>query len=125
MKQRIFTYTILVITSVPFLAFAEGDVPGIGNPLKVDSVEKLIFSVVDIATTIGFYIAVFFIIYVGFKFVTARGDISKLKDARNAFLWTVVGTAVLLGARVISEVIQGTIDQIKAEAPQQHDIFHV
>ncbi len=96
----------------------------IENPLEnVDSIPDLIFTFVDVATSIGFYVAVFFILYTGFMFVTARGDTGKLKTAKEAFLWTVVGTAVLLGARVIADVIQGTLDDITIRhVDPQHEV---
>ncbi len=133
MKKNIYIAGIVVslaLALVPVLLLAQnpggGNPPSIkiDNPLKVNSVEDLIFSVVDIATTIGFYLAVFFIIYSGFLFVKAQGKPGEIENAKKALIWTIVGTAVLLGARVISEVIQGTIDDIKAEAPQ-HEIFRV
>ena len=87
---------------------------GITNPLKdIDSVSDLLFAAVDIVTQLGFYIAVIFIIYSGFLFVKARGDTKALEDAKNAFLWTIIGTAILLGARLLAEVIEGTIDQLE------------
>jgi len=62
---------------------------------------------------IGGILAVLAFIYSGFLYVTAQGNESKIKTAHTALLYTAIGTAVLLGARVISEVIGGTIDQLK------------
>ncbi|MEK7578931.1 MAG: TrbC/VirB2 family protein [Patescibacteria group bacterium] len=87
---------------------------GITNPLKdIDSVSDLLFAAVDIVTQLGFYIAVIFIIYSGFLFVKARGNKEELEKAKQAFLWTVIGTAILLGARLLAEVIEGTVDQLE------------
>jgi hypothetical protein len=44
--------------------------------------------------------------------VTAGGNEEKLSKARQAFLWTVIGIAILLGAKVLSVVICGTINQL-------------
>lgn len=135
--KKTFLISVLLLLSVvfitPVIVGAQGTPPNPGgdppsvvikNPLKIDSIPDLIFTFVEVATTIGFYIAVFFIIYSGFLFVTARGNETKLGKAKEAFLWTVIGTAVLLGARVIANVIQGTLNEIKAEVPQ-HEIFRV
>jgi len=62
---------------------------------------------------IGGILAVLAFIYSGFLFVSAQGNESKLTTAKTALLYTAVGTAVLLGARVISEVIGGTVDKLK------------
>ena len=47
--------------------------------------------------------------YAGFLFVTANGNESQLTQAKNALLWSVVGGVIALGARLILEVIQGTV----------------
>jgi hypothetical protein len=49
------------------------------------------------------------LIYVGFLFVTARGEPGKITAARQALLWTVVGALILLGAEAISAGIQATV----------------
>ena len=48
--------------------------------------------------------------YAGFLFVTARGDAAQISTARKALLWAVVGGVIALGAKLIIEVIQGTVD---------------
>jgi hypothetical protein len=53
------------------------------------------------------------IIYCGFLFVTAQGNSEKLKKAKQALLYTIVGAALLLGSLVITRAIQGTVDEIK------------
>ncbi|MEK7116861.1 MAG: pilin [Patescibacteria group bacterium] len=86
----------------------------IKNPFKQDTIEGLIETIVnDILIPIGGVVAVMMIIYAGFMYVTARGDPGKIKTAHDALLWAVIGAAILLGARVISEAIQETIDQLR------------
>ncbi|MBI2096420.1 MAG: hypothetical protein HYT43_02190 [Candidatus Taylorbacteria bacterium] len=82
------------------------------NPLKYDSIQGFIAAILDIVVNIGAVIAVFFFVYSGFLFVSARGDTEKLKTARATFFGTVIGTAILLGAKLIAEVIRGTIKEI-------------
>jgi hypothetical protein len=53
------------------------------------------------------------IMYAGFKYVTARGDSTKIKEATTALTYAAIGAAVLLGAWVISQAIQGTINQFR------------
>lgn len=67
----------------------------------------------DVVLPIGGVIVVFFIIYSGFLFVTAQGDPGKLKTAKQNFLYVVIGSAILLGAWVISLAIKGTIDNLR------------
>ncbi len=86
----------------------------IKNPIKVENIGELVNSILGIVLQISVPVAVVFIIYSGFLFVTARGDPKKLTDAKRTFMWTVVGIAVLLGASVIAGVIDATIKQIKS-----------
>ena len=51
-------------------------------------------------------------VFVGFKFVTARGEPGKITEARSALLWTVVGALILLGAEVIARGIQATVQAL-------------
>jgi hypothetical protein len=58
---------------------------------------------------VGLIVAAVFIIYSGFLFVSARGSEDGIKRAKNAFFYTVLGTAILLGAGVIVEIVKATI----------------
>jgi hypothetical protein len=49
------------------------------------------------------------IIYVGFLFVMARGNEEKIRGARSALVWTVIGGLILLGAKAIGLVISATV----------------
>ena len=84
------------------------------NPFKKDSIKGLIETIVnDILMPIGGVIAVMMIMYAGFKYVTAGGDATKIKEAHEALKYAVIGAAILLGAWVISTAIGKTIDQLK------------
>ena len=97
----------------------ETEGPGIkvklDNPFRSgDSLSELMSNIFDgIIFPLGGILAVLAFIYSGFLFVTAQGNESKLGKAKRALLYTAIGTAILLGARVISEVISGTIEQLK------------
>src|SRR3989338_844438 len=84
------------------------------NPLgnKINNLPSFIYMILDIVFQIGAIFSVLAIIYVGFLFVSARGDPEKLKTARTAFLYTVIGIALLLGGRLIASVIGSTIGQV-------------
>jgi hypothetical protein len=67
----------------------------------------------NILIPIGGVVAVLMIMYAGFLYVTAGGNEAKIKTAHQALTWAVIGAAILLGAWVISQAIQGTINQLK------------
>jgi len=79
-----------------------------------DSLLELLNTIInEIIFPIGGVLAILAFIYAGFKYVTAQGDTTKIEEAHQTLLYVVIGTAILLGARLISEVISGTIDQLK------------
>ena len=91
---------------------SEGAGSTISNPLQYRTIQDLINALIKILLQLGIPIAVVFIIYSGFLFVTAGGDTSKLKAAKETFFYTIVGASILIGAFVISSIIKNTINQI-------------
>jgi hypothetical protein len=89
---------------------------GIKNPLGNgfgSDIPTFLESVLNFFLLIGIPIITLAIIYCGFLFVTAQGNSEKLKKAKQALLYTIVGAALLLGSLVITRAIQGTVDEIK------------
>lgn len=83
------------------------------NPLgSISSFSDFVSAILGIVVSIGVPVAVLAIIFSGFLFVTAQGNEEKLKTAKSAFLWSVIGTAILLGAWAISQAIDTTIQAI-------------
>ncbi len=97
------------------LAQGSGGNPSISvtlnNPFGTqDSLFGLIRTIInDVVLPIGGVIAVLAFIFSGFLYVTAQGNETKLKEAHRALLYTSIGTAVLLGAWVIANVVCRTI----------------
>ena len=91
----------------------------IPSPLKICpgancSIPNLITVLIDsVVIPIGAVIAVLMIMYAGFLFVTARGDETQIKKAREAILYAVIGAAILLGAKLMATAIQSTITQLQ------------
>lgn len=130
----VFFTSLIVLSAVPVLALnvpnqTNGGTSGnqnggtsggtsinanIPNPLKgggnlVDLFNSIIDSVI---LPLGAILAVLAFIWSGFLFVTAQGNETQLKKAKAALLYTAVGTAVLLGARVLGAVVENTIKTI-------------
>ncbi len=81
------------------------------NPLKVDSVEEVIYLGIDILIYIGILYAVFAIIFTGFKFVLAQGNPKEIEDAKKKFTYIIIGLAVLISSKVIVTIVQNTLKQ--------------
>ncbi|MBX4199869.1 pilin [Candidatus Parcubacteria bacterium] len=84
------------------------------NPFKTGgSISELLKSIINnIILPIGGVLAVLGFIFAGFKYVTAQGDPTKVSNASRALLYTAIGTAILLGAWAISEVIYNTVKSL-------------
>ncbi len=69
----------------------------------------------EILVPLGTVVVVMAIIYSGFLYVTAQGNDEQLKKAHQAIAWTAVGTVILLGATVLSHIIENTMELITDE----------
>jgi hypothetical protein len=83
------------------------------NPLRnISDLDGLIVAVLGIVVKIGTYIAVIFIIWSGFLFVRAQGNPGELAKAKETFLYTIVGVAILLGAQALAMAVGGTVNSL-------------
>lgn len=85
------------------------------NPLKdgIDSLPGLLGLILDIMVQIGTTVIIIAIIYAGFLYTTARGSQSKLDKAHRVIQGVLIGSAIILGAFVIAQVIKETVDDLK------------
>lgn len=77
----------------------------IPNPLNAATFCELAEDITRIVLMVGLPAAAIMIIYSGFKIVTAGGKDEQLKKGREMFFWTIIGTAVIVGARVIAAAV--------------------
>ncbi len=105
-------YTIITfVLVVPCLSLADGGT--LANPLKAESFSDLIAAILQIMIQLGTPIAAICFVYTGFVFVTSEGDPKKLDTAKSMFFWTVIGTAIILGATIILQILQSTVQSLK------------
>ncbi len=84
------------------------------NPIGSSTLDDFVVKITVAALKIGVPIAALFIMWAGFKFVTAKGDKTAIEDAKNIFWYTIIGTAILLAASLLARVLTATIAQIQA-----------
>ncbi|MBI5138602.1 MAG: hypothetical protein HZA95_02265 [Candidatus Vogelbacteria bacterium] len=84
------------------------------NPLSVETIDELIVIILDAAIKIGVPIVTFFILLTGFKYATARGDKTKITNAHQMLQYTIIGTAIVVGAKIIHSVLKNTLLQLTA-----------
>lgn len=89
------------------------------NPLGTGSCDAdsnclvdFLLKILRFVNQVGVVVVILMIVYVGFLFVTARGEPAKISAAREAFLWTVIGALILLGSEAIAIAIQATVEAL-------------
>ncbi len=113
-RKIVILFFVLSIVITPFFSFADEEITAtLENPLSATSLFCFLKDILDVLLTIGVIIAVLFMVYAGFMYVTARGDTAKLSTAHKAFLGAVIGTAIIMGVWVIANAIVGTINAIR------------
>lgn len=77
------------------------------------TLQTITLSVVNTATTVLSIIAggfvIFMFVLVGFKYLTAQGDPSKVNDANRAVAWGLAGVAVIVLAWYVSSIVANTL----------------
>lgn len=121
MIKNIFWSVFAAVLLAPFAVAASQHISGpagklqvsLDSPLKITGgLIGLIEALLKLMIQIGTPIAALAIIYSGFLFVAARGNETKITDAKRALTYSIIGTAILIGALVIQQVIANTIGQL-------------
>jgi hypothetical protein len=82
------------------------------NPLKVNTIQDAIKYFVNALIRIAIPFIVVFFIWSGLQFILAQGNPDKLGKAKKTFLYTIIGTLLILGAWTITNAIIGTVNTI-------------
>lgn len=125
-----YIFVAMLLISTPLFSFAQvgstGDAGDIGstgntegggmvlsNPLGDQTLMGFLQDLLDVIMIFAVPLIVFMIIYAGFKYVMAQGNPGKVSDANKAIMYAIIGGLLILGAWVILEVIQGTVDAFR------------
>lgn len=84
----------------------------IENPLKVTTVQEAIKLGLDFVMKIAIPVIIVLFIWSGFLFVFALGNKEKLTKAKNNFLYTLIGSGIVLGAWTIATAIINTVNSL-------------
>lgn len=82
------------------------------NPTSFKNICDFINTILNIVAEIGAIVAVMFIIWSGFLFIKAQGNKSEIQTAKSTFYTTIIGTAILVGASVITKIIINTVGAV-------------
>lgn len=83
------------------------------NPLhETTTIPQALALIMRAVFKIAIPVIVFFFLWTGLSYILALGKPEKLKDVHKMFLWTVIGTLLVLGAYTITNILIGTINTI-------------
>ncbi len=100
--------------AVPYLARAADCSAGLCNPLNSNfsTIPAFIAGALKVLVIVALPIITLFLVVAGFMFVFARGNSSKLEEAKKNFVYVIIGALLILGAWVIATLIGGTVTQL-------------
>jgi Type IV secretion system pilin len=84
------------------------------NPLSVNSLEELLVAILNILIVLATPIVVFFIIYAGYLYATARGNAAQVEQATRALTYSIIGGVLIIGAVAIAEIIKNLVADFAA-----------
>lgn len=82
---------------------------GVVQITKVEQVWIIVMNIVQWLIVAAGYVALYFIIWGGFKYITSAGDPQKVTGAKNAILNAVIGLVIVLASVAIVQTIQAGI----------------
>ncbi len=112
MKRAIAFLLPAMILAVAPLAMAQTTGPSLENPLRYADIPQFVAGALRVMVMIALPIISLFIVYSGFLFVSARGNESKLSEAKSNFMYVILGAILILGAWVLATLIGGTVTQL-------------
>ena len=111
MKKILASIQILalsILLTLPSLTAAQS----LRNPTSFSGIADFIAGFLRAITLVALPIVALFVVYAGFKYVSARGKPDKLTEANKNFVNVLIGAALILGAWVLATLIGGTITQL-------------
>jgi heme/copper-type cytochrome/quinol oxidase subunit 2 len=106
------TSLVAALTAAAAIPAAAGAV-ALVNPLSAGTdLPTFLMDILSFVIQIGTVVVIFMLVFVGYKFVAARGNPSGLEEAKRMLLYTIIGALILLGAQVIASSIQATVTAI-------------
>ncbi len=106
--RKIFAILVLsIFLSLPFLV--SGALPSDPGYSWWTDLESVLEGILSKFWTIFVVFSVMAFIYAGFLFLTSSGDPDRIKRAKGAFIWGVVGVAAAILGYAMINIIKGIV----------------
>lgn len=104
-----------VLVSAPLLTSAQSGLKfSIASPLAFSTFQDFLLAVLNVIIIIATPIIVLCIIYAGFLYVTARGNVQQTQQATRALTYSIIGGVLIIGAVAISGIIANLVSSFSA-----------
>lgn len=100
---------VYLLASAPLLVRAAE----LQSPLKFPDLSSLIEGLLRSIVYISFPIISLFVVYAGFKFLTAQGNETKLTSAKENIRYVILGALLILGAWALAQLLGGTVNELR------------
>lgn len=98
MNKKALIFILLAITFIPFFDFV----------MAID-LETLLQNIINVFLMVASALVVILWVTTGLLFLFAQGDPQKLSTAKQALLWSVIGTVVILLANGALQMIKSAL----------------
>ncbi len=82
----------------------------LSNPLTFEKISGLLAALLNVVIVISIPFIIFFLIYSGFMYVTARGNPEQIQQASKSLTYAIIGGVVILGAMAITTIITNIVN---------------
>ena len=83
----------------------------LNNPIAFTTIQDLLIALLNVVIVISIPIVVFFIIFAGFLYVTARGNPEQIRKAARALTYGIIGGVIIVGSVAILAIISDVVNQ--------------
>lgn len=110
----IFSFGVVLVTVMNLSlnpAHATNHQPvGLQNPLGTRTLQEFLVDILNVIVILAIPLIVFFIIYSGFLYVTARGNAEQVSKATRALTYSIIGGVLVLGAAAIAGIVETLVN---------------
>lgn len=84
------------------------------SPLAFDNFQDFLVAILNIIIIIATPIVVLAIVYAGFLYVTARGNVEQTSQATRALTYAIIGGILIIGALALTQIISNLVGAFTA-----------